>query len=412
MSDLKKIGASSKVTVEEVSTFLKSIDSGIKSTDETIKNLKVSKNSQGFVLLNDMHVGVVNKVLREGDLKKLVSMTKQNVPVTVSDCSAFKTLVGSTPEMGLKNVDDVATITKREYPHLHATLENLDKLSDTAKRDLKKVESNLYKYFKEGTIIALTVGVVYVGVDWIYKATKSRKGCYMVTTINGVTTSCKIAAHTCSINDNLVTNSCTGSVDYYNTTLVLMHLSDARDTDPNKIALASATGIAVYRLRSQLANIIDNYYPIVVNLIEQMGIKRPNTVSICGIKNDTVEGGLIPPCRLCDPSADPVSTTFIDPAQFGDNITFICVTNPSILDTITDTVVSTGKNLWDGVGVVVSGSLKRISVLIAIILVVLTLITLIIRMFYKTSSEYVVGSDSAQSTKRKNNLSKLQWYFK
>lgn len=389
LTELKKFSGVNKATVEEASTLLKSVDSGIKSTDEAIKNLKVTKNAQGVVLLGDKHVGRINRILREGDLKTLIGVSKQNIPVTAADSSAFKTLVGNTPERGLKNVDDVAAVTKRDRPHLNATVENLDKISDTAKQDLKKVESNLYKYFKEGAVISLTVGAVYVGVDWVSKATQARKGCFMVTTINGVTTSCKVATYTCSSGDTNTGNKCTGTMDYYNTTLVLMYLANAPDTDPNKIAIATVTGVPVSQLDSQLANIIDNHYPAVVDAIEKMGTERPNTFSICGITNKSVEGGVVPPCRMCDPTANPVSTSFIDPAQYGDNITFHCVTDPSILDTISDTVVSTGKNLWDGVATVVSGSLKQIGIIAAIILGVLVLVMFIARMFTKKRPEYM-----------------------
>lgn len=390
LTELKKLSGASKATVEEASSLLKRVDSGIKSTDEAIKSLKVTKNSQGVVLLGDKYVGVINRILREGDLKKLVSVSKQNIPVTAADSSAFKTLVGATPERGLKNVDDVAAVTKRERPHLDATVENLNKISDTAKRDLKKVENNLYKHFKNGAVVALTVGVVYVGADWISKATEARKGCFMVTTVNGVTTSCKVAAYTCSTDEDAGTgNKCTGTTNYYNTTLVLMNLANAPDDDPNKIAIATATGIAVNQLNAQLANIIDNHYPAVVTAIEKMGTQRPKTFSICDIKNNAVEGGVVPPCRMCDPTANPVSTSFIDPAQYGDNITFQCVTNPSILDTISDTVLSTGKNLWDGVSTVVSGSLKQIGIIAAIILAVLILVMFIVRLFTRKQPEYM-----------------------
>ena len=75
--------------------------------------------------------------------------------------------------------------------------------------------------------------------------------------------------------------------------------------------------------------------------------------------------------------------------RYGDNITFQCVTNPSILDTISDTVLSTGKNLWDGVSTVVSGSLKQIGIVAAIILAVLILVMFIVRLFTRKQPGYM-----------------------
>lgn len=388
LTDLKNISGVTAKTLDEASSLLRNVDSGIKSTDDAIKKLAVTKSKQGAVLLGDTHVGAINRILRQGDLKKLIAVSKQNIPVTAADVSAFKKLVGNTPELGLKNVDDVATVAKRERPHLNATLETLDKIPDTARRDLKKVESNLYKHFKEGTTVALTIGVATVGVNWISEATRTRKGCFMLTTLDGRTTSCKVAAYTCSTGDADKGNRCTGATDYYNTTLVLMHLVSLPDADPNKIAIATATGIPVNELNAKLAIIIDNHYPAVAAAIKNMGDQRPKTFSICGITNDAVEGGVVPSCRMCDPTANPVSTAFIDPEQYADNITFQCVTNPSVLDTVSDAIVSTGHNLWDGVITGASGAFKQIGILAVIILVVLVLVTFIARTLTKKRSEY------------------------
>lgn len=393
LNELRKISGVTAKSIDDATDLLKNVDSGIKSTDDAIKNLTVTKNTQGAVLLGDTHVGVINKILREGDLKKLVTVTKQNVPVSAADVSAFKRLVGNTPELGLKNVDDVATAAKRERPHLNATVENLDKIPETAKRDLKMVENNLYRHFKEGMSVALTVGVVTVGVDWISRATRARKGCFMVTVVDGKTTSCKVSAYTCSTGDANTGNQCTAALDYYNTTLVLMHLVSAADTDRNKVSISTATGIAVGELNANLALIIDTHYQAVATAIKNMAANRPKGFSICAIKHDAVEGGVVPPCRMCDPTANPVSTAFIDPEQYGENITFQCVTNPSVLDTISDVIVSTGHNLWDGVFTLASGTLKQIGILAAIILVVLVLVTFIARMLTTKRPEYM-DSDS------------------
>lgn len=396
LTDLKAYsGVFAEKTADQVKNLLNSVDSGIKSTDDVIKNLAVTKNKQGAFLLGDTPVGAVHKILREGDLKKLIAVSKQNVPVTAADVSAFKKLVGNTPELALKNVDDVATVAKRERPHLNATVDNLDKIPDTAKRDLKKVESNLYRHFKEGAAVALTIGVVTVGVGWISQATRARKGCFMMTVVDGKTTSCKVSAYTCSTGDAATGNICKNALDYYNTTLVLMQLASAPDTDAQKIAIAAVAGVAVTELNAKLATVIDDHYPAVAKAIKEMGANRPKGFAVCDIKNDAVENGVVPPCRMCDPTANPVSTTFIDPEQYGENITFQCVTNPSVLDTISDAVVSTGHNLWDGVFTLASGTLKQIGILAAIILVLLMLVTFIARMLTAKRSEYMDLDDNA-----------------
>lgn len=391
LGDLKKLSGSPKATVEEAAALLKTADSGIKSTDELMKRLTVTKNAQGALLLDGLHLGRVHKLLREGDLKELIRLSKANVPTTAADVAAFRRLVGDTPESGLKNVADLATATKRERPHLNATLDDLDKISDTARVDLKKVESNLYRRFKEGSVIALTIGTVTVATNWIVNATKARKGCFMVTTIDGKTTSCKVASFTCSADsDKTAANACKGGppLDCHNTTLVLIHLASLPDGDPDKIALATAVGVEPSRLSSQLANVVDNHYSAATAAVAKMGANVFNAVSVCGARHEAIEGGIVPPCRMCDPTADPVSTSFIDPALYGDNITFQCVTNPSLLDTIADIVVSTGHDVWTGVSNVLSWSLKQMGIVAAAIVIVLILVSLLVRVFKRTRPEH------------------------
>lgn len=398
LGDLKKFCGLPETTVEKAVALLKNVDSGIKTTDEVLKRLKVTKDARGALLLNDVHVGHVNRLLREGDLKKLSSVCKLNVPLTAADEAAFRRLVGHTPESGLKIVDDLATATKRERPYMHATAKNLDKISETARRDLKKVESNLYRHFKEGAVIALTIGTVIVGTDWIAKATAARTGCFMVTTINGKTTSCKVTSCTCT-NNVVDNNACSGTLDYYNITLVIMNLASSADSDPNKIALAAAVGVVPSRMNAELVNIMDNHYPAAAAAVGKMDSRTFRAFSVCGVKNNAVENGVVPPCRMCDPTADPVSTAFIDPTQYGDNVTFQCVTNPSVLDTISDTVVSTGKDLWVGVSDVFSWSLKQIGIVAAVIVILVVLASLVARIITRKRSERdSLDSGSLQSS--------------
>lgn len=380
LGDLKKIG-SYGTTVDEASRLLKRVDSGVKSTDEAVGRLKVTKNRHGSILLDGQHVGSVNRMLREGDLKRLVTTTGLNVPLTAADLAAFKRLVGSTPERGLKNVDDAAAAAKRQRPHLDLTLDDLAGMSETARRDLKKVETNMFGHFRKGAVVGLTIGTVVVGVDWIAKATAARRGCYMVTTVDGVTTSCKVSAYTCG--DSRVEGLlCAGAHDYYNTTLVLMHLAAADDGDPGKLAIAAATGIDVNRLQERLADIVDDHYPAVAAAVAKMDAAAVmRSVDVCGVKHADVEGGKVPPCRMCDPAADPVSTTYIDPTQYADNITFHCVTDPSVLDTISDTIVTTGKDLWSGVTDALSWTVKQIGIFAAVLLALFVLVSLVLRVF-------------------------------
>ena len=369
--------------VGEASTLLKNVKSGVRSFDDIVTKLPVTKNRRGALLIGDEFVGTVRRVVRQGDLDVLVKIAKQpSVVVSGAEKNAFKTLVADTPEKILKDLSDLTSKTKQLHASLDTTVENIGKLSSSSKAELKKVESNLMKRFKQGAIISLTIGAVYVGVDWISKTTEARKGCFMLTTINNKVSSCKVAAFSCAGGTATDTsNACQSLPPYYNVTLILMAIAQLDNTDQRKIDVAKAANVNVTDLKSNLAKVIDESYEKVSAVITSMS-NKPN-VNVCTISNPGIENGVIPPCRMCSTSDNPSATTFIDPNQFPENVTFQCVTNPSVLETITDAVTSTGANLWEGVGSSIVGPIKRFGVVLAIILILVLVIWFASRLFVK-----------------------------
>lgn len=325
-------------------------------------------------------VGAVHRLVREANLDGLARAAGANVLITSTERSAFRQTMLDTPERALRDVGEAAATSAARRPHLNVTAEQVTSLSTSGKRDYAKITQNLFKYFKQGTFVALTLGGVYVGVDWIAKTTERRKGCFMVTTIDNKTTSCKVAAYSC-IGSTDGSEMCRSvSSKYYNATLVLMHIAaDLPDNDKRKIDVAKAAGVPVNELNAKLATVIDTKFAEVSSVIEQMGDeKRPSNFKICEITHPNVEGGKVPPCRMCSPSDNPTSTTFIDSNQYGDNITFQCSVSPTIIETIDDAIISTGKNLWEGVTSALA-PLKKWLIWGAVIVVIVLVLTLIVR---------------------------------
>lgn len=377
LESLKLFSGFERTEAIEMENLIATVDSGIETVDTAIKELPISKTEQGFITMGDRPVGEINQIMREGDLVELVKISKAEIPVTSSEVSEFQRLVQNTPELKYRQVKDLSSVTKAKYPHMDVEPENIDTLSQGAKNDLSKVENNLYKYFKQGTVISLTVGTVVVGVDGISKSTLRRKGCFMQTSINGTVTSCKVQAYTCSgITDG---NMCQGTFKYYNTTLILMKIVMLDDTDERKMRLAELVEMSVGDLNKNLSQIIDKHYDKVAKFIKDLNDQRPE-VDVCQIKHPDVDNGGIPACRMCTPSANPTSTLFIDPSQYPGNVTFQCVINPSIIDTISDAVINTGKDLWDGVSSGILKFLKPIGIFIVIVLILIAVITIVVKL--------------------------------
>lgn len=383
MEEFKKfVGGGASKSLGQLSELTSTVKSGVKSFDDVIANIPTKQAKNGVISMGERTVGAVHRLAREGNLSGLAKLSKSSVNIVESDKRAFSQLTGITPEKQLHEIGESAASVKKLRPSLDVPAKDIDKLPVAAKSKLKTVTDNLLKKFKTGTVIALTVGAIYVGVDWISKATQARAGCYMLTTINNKTTSCKLAAYTCSGDVNA--NACSGAAPaYYNVTLVLIAISQMSEESDTKVALCEQLKIEPVKLAGSLKTVIDNQFMTVKTFVDKLTTHPKYT--ICGLKSSEVENGVIPDCRMCSPSADPTSTMFIDPAQYPDNVTFQCVTNPSILDTITDAAVSTATDLWQGVGKALNLPVRKIVIGVTVSTIVLFLVWIMVRLFARSN---------------------------
>lgn len=351
---INKFKSLSGVTTDTVSSakqLLQTIDSGVSPLDTAVKRLDVTKTAQGFFKLSDEQVGTINRILKEGNLDAIVRISKASVNVTSADRAAVSALVKDFPERPLKIFSDSVESNARAFPEMNGPL---DALSNSAKAKVQKVESNLLKYYKPGTVIAVTVGVIVVASDWITKTMEQRTGCFAFVTINGKTSSCKISALSCSNTRNSVPCNNLSLANYYNPTLVLMRIAELSNEDQRKIDVANAANVSPNELENRLGSLMISKYEAMISVVNSMQNKP--SLEYCKIFNKNIENGRIPTCRMCDTSADPVSTRYLNPDQLADNITFRCIEEPTVLSVITDAAITTGKNLFDGVTGIASGA--------------------------------------------------------
>ncbi|AYP97926.1 ODV-E56 [Mauternbach virus] len=379
LKDLKGLG---RATVSESEAVMRGFRSEIKPLEEAITSMPIRKNGAGFIEMGEESVGYVNKVMREGDLAEIIRVSGEAIPFTTSESKIFESLVAETPERVYRDViEDVAKNIKT-YPHLNIAVNEFTNISQSASQDIAKIESNLFRKLKTGIILTLTVGSLVVGTGWAMRATRQRAGCFMITTINNKTSSCKVQAYTCTGTLDFL---CTGNLPYYNVTLVLMKIADSDDSDELKQQISAAANIPVDQLKNNLDRVIDQSYNAVHDIITNAQ-NRPD-VNVCFERNPKIEGGVIPPCRMCSPAADPKSTQYIDPNNYPENVTFQCITNPSILDTITDAALATGSDLFEGLNSGLLRILKPLGITLIAILVIVFLISIILSVIRKKTTE-------------------------
>lgn len=368
LNGLKLMCSIGNVTKSEAVKLLSNVNTGFDVIDDSLKSLRVDKTRQGYLTFNNHYPGEIRKIIREGDLRGIVKVSKKRFVITDKLENEFKRLTPQTPEKSLRKMFDKVEFYKKTKSYIDSTIDNIKYISMRGMIDLAIIEKNLRYYCNKGEKIPLTLGVVNVEVGWIKKATEMRKGCFMLRTVNNKTSSCKIDAHSCNKTSGYM---CQNLKPFYNVTLTLMHIVTLEDTDVTKILIANTTGIRVSDLYKKLASVIDNHYENVATIIQNME-QLPIIPNICKLTHPDIESKKVLPCRLCNPSADPLSTTYIDSNQYEDDITFHCSANPSILETIVDVAMSIDKNLFLDTNSYYS--LKSIFISITIVLILVLMI--------------------------------------
>lgn len=377
LSGLKKFLGSTEKTTEELKVFLKNAKLGLSAPEDILKGLDVKKLNGIFMVGDDIPLNKLEYVMKEGSLKNLYKIAKIEEPIIETDAKAFKTIVGSTSEKALDDLNEMANQYKKLFSHLDVTTEEFSKLSKKFQAEANKIESNLFKYFKEGAVISLVLGTVVVSAGWLLRETEKRKGCFLVRTDGTGTSSCKLINLSC--NPYVQGCECANqSNKYYNTTLMAMIISKLENTSDIKKDCASSVGVLTNMFEENLKLILDTKFDKLDKFVKSMKDPPVNPSDICKLIHTDVEDAKIPPCRACDPSAHPTSTTFIDSSTLPANYTLKCVTNPSILDTVTDIFQSTGKNIFD-IGNTVSGSFKKIGLFAIILTFLIAIIAFIIK---------------------------------
>jgi len=389
---LKELKGLSRASVIESETLMRGFKSEIRPLEDAITSMPIRKTGAGFIEMGEESVGFVNKVMREGDLAELIRISEKAIPFTTSESRLFESLVAETPERVYREVVEDVTKNARNYPHLNIVVNEFPNISRSATQDIAKIEGNLFRRLKTGVILSLTVGSLVVGTGWALRATRQRVGCFMMTTINNKTSSCKVQAYTC---DGTADFLCTGTLPYYNVTLVLMKIADSDNSNALKQQIATAVNIPVDQLKDNLDKVLDQSYNTIHEIIDK-ATDRPE-VNVCAERNAKIEGGIIPPCRMCSPSADPKSTQYIDPKSYPDNVTFQCVTNPSILDTITDAALATGADLFQGLNNGLLRTLKPLGITLIAIIILVFLISIVLSVIRKKTTESLVGSNNNNS---------------
>lgn len=402
---LKGLGRSSRISgkngSKDVSRLLKKVDTGILSVDNLFHTANVTRSESGVILIGNAPVNWVRDFVRKGDLVGLARVLKSTSVVTAEHVSAFRKIISDFPEVRLTELDESIKLVKLAWPDLDVTADKLGNLPKSAQSQLASMTKKLYKHIPKGAKVTLIIGGFVMGANWLKEATEARRGCFMFKNVNGKMTSCRIDNFSCSISsrgtDASIPDLCQ-SRNYdnlYNTTLVLMVACQNDKSDYCAQSIATALGMQDIVGKFKEIYMDDSKYLLAAEVIERLA--RENKLpkfEICDVSHPAVEHGVVTPCRMCDSSADPKSTTYIDPSQYPDsNVAFRCNANPSIIDTIADIMQTKGVDLLDGIESTMWTVLKPFTLFGLAVLCILFIIGITLRFFKRKAEDLMSLED-------------------
>lgn len=387
----KKMDGSRKATKEVLETF----ESGIPGLDNVVKRAKVTRHPKhGFLQIADEPLSKFTHILKQGSLSKIIGfLTKSKyIPDPVNQ-KLFEKLVKATPEHHMFKIQQLADQLKKSKHYLDITADKIGdgitsaskikNITTNAVKEIAQLEKRVVSWAKANKgKIALTIGVVVVG-EFIVRNVAYRKGCFMMTTINGVVTSCKVASYSCA-SPSLIGKEgdpCLNS-GLYNTTLVLMAITKLDDGHDLKKELASKLQIQPGEMLGKVKHIIDNQFDIVDIFLKTLRKDRFPNFSVCDpmmFHPDVEEGPKLPTCRMCSSIVSPTLTTYIDPSQ-DPEVSFLCNENPSILDIFADLAKNTYEEILKFVSNTLSSILKPIGIFLAVIIVLALIVMALFKM--------------------------------
>nr|AKH40355.1 putative odv-e56 [Kallithea virus] len=353
---------------------VRSLTSDFKSNNATLQKIingaKITRDDRGYIYINRKTVNSFSKLLRQGDIYKLLPNNVNDSDELRADAQNLEVETVDFPENRLYKVEKAISVNNNIWPELAVTFEQLQTASNSVLEKLKSIESKVNSKYDDGHIIQLTVGYIEIGPDWISKTLQRQTGCFAVYNEGKEKLSCKIMDQSCT---GIETTNLCPKYNYRNFMLDLMSVVEAEDTNLLKINLSKLTKIDVDKLRTSIKHMLKIQFSEIYDLITTSEVP---TYKICSISNEFIENGIIPNCRMCSMTADPETTKYIERGQTPFYSTFKSNGNPTALDIISDLEVTTNTILLSKEGKINPIFVWILLVIIAIVVIIIAIFTL------------------------------------
>lgn len=327
---------------------------------------------------NGVKLHSVEPYLRRGELRKFAQSIRSSAVITSADELAFTRSLGNNiPDLKVRELDENIISARRSNPDLDVVAtsgeELYNKLTPTARTKLERAVNIIKSTAITTGTVAGVFAVLTVGEDLyqtIVDATNTRKGCYLVRSLNGETTSCKIYKRSCGNLSNDTSNVCEPQqIPVELGGNVALFLMNAINNNTLSIEIGELLQLSAPLSSLNIQTVLTNpelVDKVIENYEEQI---QEESINYC-IQVTQIEGGIVPPCRACNPAASVNSTQYIDTSTLADNYTLKCVQDISVLSTLVDLATGVGVKIFDTLGALFP-HLRTIAIVIIVIIVLL-----------------------------------------
>lgn len=339
LTELRKgVSIKPKILTEALES-LKVPNSGLKAFDDSFKSLDF-KIENNILKTNGVPLSSIERLIRRGELIDAFNLMKKSTTITAVDELKFQNL-HQTPDLKVKQLEDKIKFAKEYNSNL-----NIEPAADIEKNLDASTKKKMTTYWEKvkktalvgGTAVGLFAAII-IGTN-VYSslvaATKARNGLYIVIRINNENKSYKISSKSCSSPELGKSTAYSGdAIKQDNIAVYLFYIISVNDTTQlEKINRLIGVTPNISNVKAILSNteytnkISEYYYSTSFN-----GVKLIN--SPC----DVISSQSIltkPSCATWNPSASSASFEYYDTSELPENMTLVCVTNSTILDTIID----------------------------------------------------------------------------
>lgn len=347
------------------------------------------KNVNGTMHVNNVPFSSVEKHLRAGKLRKFFDGIGAKHVLKEADEIAFKQINPQLPEIKITKRLEAIDRLKELHPDLDVKVKegmDLEKvLTPKAKSKLSKFWSAINK--KPITYVGLFAAIV-VGKDMyksVQKATLNNNGCYLVQHVNGRTIACKVISKSCSSpNSNINKKACMNSQGgHINIALLLLYAlkTDAKLKTVLEEKLASNITEATIPLL--LSNVESK--TVLLQYLKDFQVEIPNH---CMYNNSKVFKSNKADCVACNSSVDNSSIAYVDSSHLPDNMSYHCITDSTVLETLADIAIENSINFLDGLVSLASSLFKYLTIAVSVFSFIALVAFIIFSYFNKKNDNY------------------------